>query len=143
MPLSNLEQLQIISGNVGPDSTTLDALVHQSAFNFAATFYTTYNQAALSGNIVDGELVYDNPPAAAYANKMLNVSSQVFRASGTDIQRLTRIMVVLIGGAVNNIGIVEGATDAQWDTFVGAQIDECFELFSGVRQDEKAAYLAL
>jgi hypothetical protein len=143
MALTNLEQLQIISGQVAPDSTSLDALVHQAAFNFATTFYMTYNATAFDGQLIDGEFVYNNPQAAAYANKMLNISSQVFRASGTDIQRLTRIMVVLIGNTAATLPQVQNATDAQWDSFVGAQIDECFELFAGVRQDEKAAYNAL
>ena len=140
MALTNLEQLRIISGEISPDSTSLDALVHQAAANYASLFYMTYNQAALA---VDENGEYTDALAAAYANKILNISNRVFRAPGLEIQLVTRIMVVLIGSTANNIGQVENATDEQWDGFVSAQIDECFELYAGVRQDEKAAYNAL
>jgi len=132
------DQLRIIKGEVKPPSDTLLTLVHQAAAQYANTFMATYKLF----NTDDGAdpPVAINVNATDYLNKMINICGRIFRADSTAVQQLMRILVVLMAENINNIGLVENATDAQWESFLVAYMNQAFELGASVTRKEKTEY---
>lgn len=128
MALTIIEQLRLLSGDLSPDSTDLGSLVKQCIFKYAKQFYDTLKDTA------------GNADATSYANKMINISKQVFKGSDGLNDNIKRVIVLIIGEVATNVAQVEGANDAAWETFVYSQIDEAFEYLSDVRSNEKTAY---
>ena len=133
MALTALEQLKLVNGLDGasPDATDLRTLVKASAYIFASDFYDSYK---------DFDPVL-NSEAETYVNKVFSICRQVFR-DGAD-KELFRIIVTIIGKQSFTFAQIVGATDAQWEAFVSANIGEAFEKLADVRRNEKTAYDAL
>ena len=131
MALTVIEQLELLSGSVGPDSTDLGSLVRQCSFKFAKEFYDNLKDTT------------GNSDATAYKNKLLAVSKNAFNSQQGLNENLTRIIVLIIGEVATDLLQVQNATDPQWEGFVYGQIDEAFEYIGDVRSIEKIAYLAI
>jgi len=141
MALTATEQLKIMSGEVKPPETDLLTLVHQTAFIFAKSFYDTYKEFPLNDS---GEPPFPiNGFANMYLNKMLGVCVDILSNNIKTIERINRMVVVILGSVAPDIGIVENATQIQWESFVLDQMDDALEYISDVRRNEKAEYLAI
>ena len=141
MALTATEQLKLVSGEVKPPQTDLLTLVHQTAFIFAKSFYDTYKEFQTDNGA--------NPPiginslASSYLNKMLGTCRSILRNDINTIQRINRMIIVIIGASVPDLATVENATQEQWESFVLDKMDESLEYVSDVMRNEKAEYLAL
>jgi len=131
MALTIPEQLDIIDGTEAPLNNTLEELISQIALNEAQDI----NDDAKSFD------AYIEPLADAYIRKMLALASTSL-AQTISIGNLTRLLVAIYADT-GTIAEVQGATDAQWVTFLENNITKTFELIAGVRNAEKIAYDAL
>ena len=133
MGLTATEQLRLINGEVKPPETDLLTLTHQTAFIYAKSFYDNYKE--FEGGA--------NPLAQEYLNKMFGISDSVLHNYSDTIERVNRMVVVIIGTVAADIATVEAATQSQWEGFVLDQMDEALEYVSSVKRNEKAEYTSL
>lgn len=131
MPLTIIQQLELIKGNLKPESTTLDVLVHQASYNFAKSFYDGSKDT--TGNLL----------ATSYASKMYAIAKRVLRNEQGVNEVLTRMIIVIIGSSTFTYAQVDAADDNGWASFVLDKMDEAFEYIADVRKEEKTAYNAI
>lgn len=134
MSLTLVEQLEITKGNVKPPSNPLMDMIHQGANITAQAFYSGYK---------DGIDEQANPKAVIYRDKMFRTSDQIFKHNQISIEGLLRIIVGLIGLSAYTFEQVQQADDDAWSGFLTTEMEKAFELFSGVKKDEKAQYEAI
>tara|TARA_R110002111_G_scaffold249679_1_gene313681 strand:+ start:7933 stop:8352 length:420 start_codon:yes stop_codon:yes gene_type:complete len=139
MPLSTTEQLQIMRGEVSPPNETFKNIVIQNAFKFSNNFYDTYKEFPITD--VNGSI---NLLANSYREKIFRIAQRVYSMENkATLDVLSRIVTVIIGATVSNLGTLQNATTEQWETFIYNQMDEAFEYLSGVKKDEKLEYTNL
>lgn len=132
------DQLRIIKGEIKPLNDTLVTLTHQAAAQYANTFMGTYKLFDTDDGATPSVAI--NVNATDYLNKMINMCSRVFRADSLAIQQLTRILVVLMAENVNDISLIENATDTQWEAFLAAYMNQAFELAASITRKERDEY---
>jgi len=133
MGLTATEQLKLINGEVKPPETDLLELTHQTAVIYAKSFYDTYKE-------FDGATY---PLAQEYLNKMFGVSNGLLHNYADVIDRVNRMVIVIIGDVAPSLAVVENANQTQWEGFVLDQMDEALEYVSGVKRNEKEEYMSL
>lgn len=136
MAISALEQLQILDRKIGPSVILVD-LVHQIAMGEGVKFHSNYKVFP----IADAEGVPINTDAQLYLTKVLGVISSVYSINSQTVNSLTKLEVSLIGNDESiTWGQAQGATDAQWETFIADNMLRTFELLGRVLKSEKTAY---
>lgn len=132
MALSIKEELELINGTANVTRTTdLKDLIHQVALGESLEFYDSAKDTT------------DNSLATSYKNKFYQISDRVLKQDEVVIKALVRIVIAIIAKQTFTYSQVLGADDPTWEDFVKDQMDEAFEYLSGIKADEKAAYIAI
>lgn len=130
MPLTVLEQLQIINGTVAPPGgTPLKDIVEQIALNEVVNFYST-------AKTIDS---ITQPLANMYLNKMNSLATMLNSNSESYTPRVIKILIGIYAD-VGDFATVQAATDNQWITFLENNILKTLEILANVLPSEKTEY---
>ena len=147
MPISALEQLEIIKGTISPPSSSLPQLIRAMSGNHALSFTqnvkdfptTQTTVETIDGVDTDVESAI-NTDASSYKRKVLDLCNRVLNDERGIINKIISINISIISDGVNDIDVVKNATDAQWENFLNPYVFEAIEVLARVSASEKAEY---
>lgn len=143
MALTVAEQLSIVKGDgfVFPGNNSLTEVVNQTAIQKSIEFIDGYKVFATDDGATPPVSI--NLGAQAYIQKMLRVAQALYRNEVRVVTKLTEMMVAVIGKSAIDYVQVQGASEAQWLTFLDNNMIEVLEFAAGVTKAEQAEYDAL
>jgi hypothetical protein len=143
MALTVAEQLAIVKGDgfTFPGNNSLREVINQTAIQKSIEFLDGYKTFATTDGGDPPQTI--NAGAAGYVAKMLRVSQALYRNEVRVINKLTEMMIAVLGKSNITAAQADGATEAQWLVFLADNMIEVLEFASGVTKEEKAEYEAL
>jgi hypothetical protein len=130
MPLTLIEQAQILQTDIGPTEATLEELVEQAAIA---------NMLDFTQNYKDGT---GNPDALNYIRKYDNLSTTIFNAR-PPVKVVLSKMIVALYAPTGDYATLSTASDAGWASFIESNMTTIIEQYAKITQIEKTAYDSL
>jgi len=133
MAITLSQQQDLLTGKLDLPAITIIELISLAVQNYAITFSTTYQLFNHT----------DRPLAGTYLNKMLRtcllIGSSDSRAQAID--SLKNIIISIISTAPDQqFSELLLLDDVSWSDIITNIVDDAFEIFSGVRIEEKSEY---
>ncbi len=137
MPLTTVEELEVLAETISPPTSIMSELTHQIALQTAIVFM----ENAKIFDVLDNSTppISINAKAAAYKDKMITICQAATRAS---VKSLDAIIVSIMGTTVTKAQLT-GASNEEWVTFIEDNMIKAFEIAASIRRQEKIDYDAL